>query len=650
MLLSSLSILMGAILVPSHYLWLYSTHIILVCLYLIRTKRLIVLFLTLLSFISVVFNEFLTVPPISLSAGQVVLADFEAKTLFIERSISSAAERRPEDRWVQVVYFSEDGARHTLDDFTLAFSHAHTSYVSDASLQEKQNQSLYQGVIGSVLIPNKDGSWWERNLYIKRQMAQLTIHFSNKDLRNLAQMNFSFRDRLLARLDQAFKSYEYWRFSKALLFGQNDLWTERDTWMIRTLGLAHLFVVSGLHTGFMFVIGRMVSRVVWQVMPSNILLSGVTRWHCDAVIVIPLLFAYAYLTDWGAPVVRASIMLSVYLCARMLVLKISSYSIITFALWLVLLFDPRAILSPGLWLSFSMVYLLIGFCQTSTKLSRLIMVQVMLSTASMVLILGWQEAISSVSILTNILLIPLAAMVWFPWGMFSCAEVLLIGSTYGYALLEKLLYCIMFCIEWVVFELPLLFFTSFSSAVPRWVMLLLLVSWVYQSPLRRGMVSVLSIWCILFSSTLFQEVGGDLTIFNKNNKLILMNRDGILLTEDWVGENMNRLMFSSYLHRGQSGYFLSPSTVSQLTPRALLEHDMKWVILKRKALEHTLVTLNALQVDWLVVSAGESLAFYFQNGSVLLRHSSCLYAFFLLKSDTCKRVEKLESVLNYKQI
>ena len=142
--------------------------------------------------------------------------------------------------------------------------------------------------------------------------------------------------------------FDYWRFTKALLLGKDDLWSQRDTWIVRTLGLAHLFVVSGLHTGFMFIIGRMLSRMVWQIMPRNILLSGVTRWHCDAVIVIPLLFAYAYVTSWGEPVVRASIMLSVYLCARMLALKVSPYSIITFALWLVLLFDPRAVFEPWL--------------------------------------------------------------------------------------------------------------------------------------------------------------------------------------------------------------------------------------------------------------------------------------------------------------
>jgi len=643
MLLNSLSILMGAVLVPSDYLWVYSTHIILVCLYLIQTKRSIVLILTLISFLSVIFNEFSASPVLPLATGNIVIIDFEKKSLIGDFSKLTNLADWSDSHSVQVVYFEEDGTRHTQDDFSLT--------PSQLPFHSKEpSQFAYSGVVTDILLPDKEGPWWQRNLYIKRQVAQLTIQFSNKDLQRLKKVHFSVRGRLLAKLDQTFSAFDNWRFSKALLLGQDDLWSERDTWMIRTLGLAHLFVVSGLHTGFMFAIGRMISRVVWQFFPSSLLLSGVTRWHCDAMIVIPLLCLYAYITNWGEPVVRASIMLSVYLCARMLALKFSPYSIITFALWLVLLFDPRGILSPGLWLSFSMVYLLIGYCQTSTKLSRLFMVQVMLTTASMVLILGWQEGISSASILANVLLIPLAAFIWFPWALFSCLEVLLIETTYSYELLEKLLYYIVFFIERMAFELPLLFFQTFSSDIPRLLMLFLIIYWVYQNPLKRGVISAIAVWCVLFSSMLFNASKADLTLMNKNNTLILMDQNDILLTDAWADTNLSQLMFDAYLKTTQpGGYFLSPSNILELTPQELLAHNVKWIILRQNGPDKITARLNVLRVNWLVVSTGEFLEFHFQNDRISLRHSSCIYSFFLLKSDTCKRVEKLESVLNYVQ-
>lgn len=643
MLLSSLSILMGAILVPSDYLWVYSTHIILVCLYLIWSKRLIVLFLTLLSFISIISSELLPAPSLLLQAGSVVFVDFERKSLIVNQDQSSNEWDLSEIGPVSIVYFSGKGQRQRQDNFYLTGS-------GKASIHESRSNLSYRGELKSILLPDKNGPWWQKQLYVKRQVAQLTIQFSDKDLSSIDQVHFSFRDELLTKLDMMFGAFNSWRFSKALLLGQNDLWSERDTWVIRTLGLAHLFVVSGLHTGFMFAIGCLVSRAVWRLLPNQIMLSGLTRWHCDAIIVMPLLLAYAYITNWGEPVVRASIMLSVYLCSRMLTLKVSPYGIITFALWLVLLINPRAVLSPGLWLSFSMVYLLIGYCQTSAKLSRLLMVQVMLSTASMVLILGWQEAISSASILVNVLLIPFAAFLWFPWGVLSSFEVSVIGSTYSYELLDRLLYYVMTPVDWTAFELPLLFFEQFTSSVPRLIMLLLIGYWVYQSPLNRGLVCALGIWCVLFSSMLFNGSNADITLKNKENSLIILEQNELLLADSWAGADPSRLMFGSYLKsERQNAYILSPRTVKDLTPQMLLDYGIEWVILKRKESEQTLAMLDALSVDWLVISADESLAFYFQSSRVSIRHSSCIYSFFLLKSDTCKRVEKLESVLNYVQ-
>ncbi len=643
MLLSSLSILMGAILVPSDYLWVYSTHIILMCLYLIYRKSLIVICLTLLSLIIVIFSEFSNERPLALNIGQKVLVNFFDKELIIKDVNLVDAHSVPEGDNLSIVYFSQDGDRHTLNNFSLTRTNAH--------LYEYNNESadiFLHGVIDRITLPDKNGPWWQRNLYIKRQSAQLNLQFSSVKFNIATPLKLSIRERFFIKLDQAFSSFSSWRFSKALLLGQDNLWGERDTWIVRTLGLAHLFVVSGLHTGFMFVIGRLISRLVWQTCPARVLLSGITRWHCDAIIIIPLLFGYAYLTEWGEPVVRASIMLSLYLCSRMLALKFSAYSIVTLALWLVLLIEPRSILSPGLWLSFSMVYLLIGFCQTATKLSRLFILQVMLTTASMVMILGWQEAISSGSILMNVLLIPFAALLWFPWGIVSCLEVLALGSTYSYALLDSLLIHLIGGLEWVAFTIPLLFFETFSLNIPRMVMIFLVGFWVYQSPLKRSLISVICIWFVLFSSMIIDINNPEFSLLNSENELFLKNGNNILLSDAWAGNEIEELMFGGYLaSRFNKGYMLSPKNIRELSSQNLLKHNVKWIVLKRKAPDEVVKMLDALQVDWLVISSGESLGFYFQKKRISLRHSACIYSFFLFKSDTCKRVEKLESVLNY---
>lgn len=65
----------------------------------------------------------------------------------------------------------------------------------------------------------------------------------------------------------------------------------------------------------------------------------------------------------------------------------------------------------------------------------MISTQVMLSTASMVLILGWQDAISIVSIAVNLLMIPFAASLWFPIGMMACLESLIFQTEFVYCFL-----------------------------------------------------------------------------------------------------------------------------------------------------------------------------------------------------------------------
>ncbi|MCB5161865.1 ComEC/Rec2 family competence protein [Marinomonas algarum] len=655
MLLSSLSILMGAIMVPSDYLWVYSTYIIMVCLYLIWSKRLFVLFLTFLSFICVTFSEYSDFSLTGLKKGEFVWVDFQEKTVFYPHLDAASSVPPFISPHVRVVLFSPDGERFRYSTVRLEFSSEPPS-ISNAK------SHLYHAELTSILHQSKTGSWWQKQLYASRHQAELTLKLINPDanfwaeMRVLTSSDETVRSRLLLTLESALSDHDSWRFSKALLWGEDDLWSERDTWVIRTLGLAHLFVVSGLHTGFMFVIGRIVSRAVWWALPQRWVLSGVTRWQCDAVVIIPLLLVYAYLTQWGEPVVRAGIMLSVYLLARAMALRVLPHHIITFALWLVLLVDPRTIMQPGLWLSFSMVYLLIGYCQTSTRLSRLFMVQVMLSTASMVLILGWQEAISSLSIFVNILLIPFAAFVWFPFGLLSCMEVMLLSSDYVYTCLDWLLSYVLQGLEWIAFEWLLLFYDVFYSTLPRWLLLFLVLFWVYQSPLKRGMLSAVFIWWVVFSSALFQGRQADYQLTNRGNQLLLMQGQNTLINNAWVEEDFSRLMLSQYMPAVISkesvkategkGLMMSSYPFDALSPKWLLLNNVTWLVLRREESPEVMAMLEALDVQWVIIPESETLSFYLYNGQISLRHSSCLYAFFLFKSDTCKRVEMLESVLN----
>ncbi|WP_394179307.1 ComEC/Rec2 family competence protein [Marinomonas posidonica] len=636
MLLSSLSTLMGAILVPSDYLWLYSTHITFLCLYLMYTKRVLVLFLTFISLLSVVLSEVEDELTILLSQEDAYFISVEDKQILL---LSALPKEGPVSLAKQVkVIFQRLPDQQSIRSNFVEFNDFRL-------LQASQIPPHFNKVeLVRYALADKEGPWWLKNLYIQRQAAQLVFNVQGEWLK---QLPMGGRHEVLKRLDESFHTFESWRFSKALLLGADDLWSQRDTWIVRTLGLAHLFVVSGLHTGFMAVIGFVLARVIWWLLPAKLLLVGLTRWQLECVLVVPLLMLYGFMTDWGEPVVRASIMLSVYLISRVLMVKLSAFQVIGFTLWLVLFVNPRSILSPGLWLSFSMVYLLIGFYPiTQWQWRRMISTQVMLSTASMVLILGWQDAISIVSIAVNLLMIPFTASLWFPIGMIACLESLIFQTQFVYCFLDWGLVYVIGLLEWVAFECPLLNFNVITSSIPKLLLLLWLLFWVFQTPLKRGGIALGIIWMSLFSNSLFIEPKADMVLRNHQGKLVLEKGEEQWIN-DWVqssaGLELNNLLTSN---TNKVSIRMVPDKVDRLSPSTLLKMNPDWLILAHNDEYLDNVILSALSINWLNIDHSEMLSFYFRDDGISLKHSQCRYSFFLFKSDTCKRAEKLESVLN----
>ncbi|BFM48173.1 ComEC/Rec2 family competence protein [Marinomonas sp. THO17] len=644
MLLTSLSSMIGAILVPNEYLWLYSTHIILVCLYLIRTKRVLVLFLTLISLFAVWFSETPASHNVTLSEQDRYFINLHQQTLLIltndnrlpdQEFSKSVAVRLHFPQLLGDINNRDKKSTAKLAEDNLLFNDINLVYSTHIP------NHYYEVSLMRYALADRYGAWWLKQLYIERQAALLDLAVKEN-----IDLPFSLRRSVMESLDNSLQQFASWRFSKALLFGQDDDWSQRDLWVVRTLGLAHLFVVSGLHAGFMFLIGVLVAKTLWQLLPARLLLSGLTRHHVELLCIFPLLILYGYLTQWGEPVIRATIMLTLYLLSRCLQMRCSALQILALTLWIVLLINPRQILSPGLWLSFSMVYLLIGFYSIARfKWRRLLASQLMLSTASMVLILGWQEAISVTSIVINLVLIPFAAMVWFPFGLLASLEVLLLSNDRLYAVLERMLKPLWDFLERLVFELPLLFFAPSYSLITKWLLLMTLMFWVFQSPLRRGWLALVCIWCVLFYGEMGWQNTADVLIAHGNGGwFIEKNHERLALKE--LDESQRQLFLDGYHVAKDNTLLLMAERDQSYSAKHLLAHDVDWLIVPTELVSEQQDLWTGLSINWLDIDQNESLFLYFEETRLRVKHSRCQYAFFLFKSDTCMRVEKLESMLN----
>ncbi len=138
---------------------------------------------------------------------------------------------------------------------------------------------------------------------------------------------------------------------KALAVGDKSSISKQQWQVLRNTGTSHLMAISGLHIGlaafFAYVLIRwLVPVFIMKRIPAqHIALSG--------GLMVALL--YAMVAGLSIPTQRAIIMLCVLSVMMLLRRNYRPLDALGFALLLVLLFDPLAVLSVGFWFSFSAV-------------------------------------------------------------------------------------------------------------------------------------------------------------------------------------------------------------------------------------------------------------------------------------------------------
>ncbi|MBT2754660.1 DNA internalization-related competence protein ComEC/Rec2 [Mesobacillus foraminis] len=289
------------------------------------------------------------------------------------------------------------------------------------SPQEKQHvkESLYPGtwcrVSGTLRKPNqaRNPNEFDYQQYLQNQHIFWILNGNVLDLQTCAEKEDGLltalkkvRHKQVNRLE-GLLTKESGAITAALLFGDRRLMNPETIENYEATGTVHLLAISGLHVALL-------SGMCFYLLIK----IGVARQKAEYFLMAALPL-YAVLTGLAPPVNRSVIMLLLFLFARRYRLHLSSIDVLSSAFLLLTFFSPSIIYNPGFQLSFLVSLSLIlssgMIARCRPAISKLTVISFISQLSSMPVILTNFYEISVISILANLVFVPLFSFVILPF-------------------------------------------------------------------------------------------------------------------------------------------------------------------------------------------------------------------------------------------
>lgn len=218
-------------------------------------------------------------------------------------------------------------------------------------------------------------------------------------------------DRIKAGAEEILVKYQGERmgaFSYATIFGDTDDMEKEDKTAMRSVGVAHVFAISGLHVAVL-------AGALLFVLRKFKVKDGVSF-----LILLPIFGFYAYLVGFSPSVLRAAIMVSLSLAASHFGMRYDDLSALGFAAILILLTRPLILFDISFIMSFLSIF---GIHSLASPLKKAFLRHKMkeklagalaLSISSTVALLPVSAVvfgrITFVGVLLNLIVVPLASV------------------------------------------------------------------------------------------------------------------------------------------------------------------------------------------------------------------------------------------------
>ncbi len=220
------------------------------------------------------------------------------------------------------------------------------------------------------------------------------------------------RRNLLEKLNQIIPDKRQLGVASGILFGYKNLLDDELKTAFSTTGGAHVLAVSGLHVGILY---------ATLFFPFG-LLGNTRKIKClRQLIILPLMWSFAFITGLSPSVVRATTMLSFYGAAEIIGRRTFSLNIVSASAFLMLLYEPMYLFDVGFQLSFSAVIgiivinpLIQNLYHSNNHILRYIWSLITVSTSAQIgtmpLTIYYFNQFPVVFLLTNMFVIPLVGI------------------------------------------------------------------------------------------------------------------------------------------------------------------------------------------------------------------------------------------------
>ena len=244
-----------------------------------------------------------------------------------------------------------------------------------------------------------------KNYLLSKNIKYVVLASKIKLIQKNTNILYKIKNNILNKIDKCTKSKSY---LKTFMFADKSDIDEDSFTNYQTLGISHLFAVSGLHVSF---VSLVLLKILSKIKEKN-------RY----LIVSIILFIYLFLTDFTISMLRAYLQFILFFLNKLFKLNIKNYNIVIFLFSIILIINPYNIYNIGFLFSFSISFTLIRFNNLLNEgniLIRSLKTSLVSFLVSIPILINNFFQINLLSIFVNIFLVLFVSYVVFPFSILT---------------------------------------------------------------------------------------------------------------------------------------------------------------------------------------------------------------------------------------